>query len=320
MRSGQPRRTGLLLRTTSSSPPPPAIVFVGTLYPLVLELVNGAKITVGAPYFNQSFLPVFGLVMFAAGIGPFLSWKRARPAVVLRKAAVGLAAAAVLTAVIGLALVLDRAGRPLRLFIALWLGVATLQDLAARVGAGKAAPFFCAAPPRRPAALGLGPLSRPSRPCHCRRRRGCGLGLEGRGNPDPRRSATPHRWAPMPSRSRAWKTTLARTTRPLSPPSVSRATARRPIHSTPERRFYPVQGRPTTEAGIVTLWHGDIYAVLGDPDDGRGRLRHPLLLQPGSAVDVVRCTDADALGPRLAHRPAASIGAPTRRLAAQPAE
>jgi len=34
----------------------------------------------------------------------------------------------------------------------------------------------------------------------------------------------------------------------------------------PERRWYPVEQQPTTEAGIETQWHGDLYAVLGDPD------------------------------------------------------
>ena len=38
----------------------------------------------------------------------------------------------------------------------------------------------------------------------------------------------------------------------------------------PERRWYPVEKQPTTEAGIVTLWHGDVYAVLGDPDGAGG--------------------------------------------------
>ena len=38
----------------------------------------------------------------------------------------------------------------------------------------------------------------------------------------------------------------------------------------PERRWYPVEKQPTTEAGIVTLWHGDLYAVLGDPDGAGG--------------------------------------------------
>jgi cytochrome c-type biogenesis protein CcmF len=38
----------------------------------------------------------------------------------------------------------------------------------------------------------------------------------------------------------------------------------------PERRWYPVERKPSTEAGIITLWHGDLYAVLGDPSDTGG--------------------------------------------------
>jgi cytochrome c-type biogenesis protein CcmF len=38
----------------------------------------------------------------------------------------------------------------------------------------------------------------------------------------------------------------------------------------PERRWYPVEQQPTTEAGIRTLWHGDLYAVLGDPNGSGG--------------------------------------------------
>ena len=38
----------------------------------------------------------------------------------------------------------------------------------------------------------------------------------------------------------------------------------------PEKRMYPVQGMPTTEAGIHSLFIGDLYAVIGDPtgEDG----------------------------------------------------
>ena len=37
----------------------------------------------------------------------------------------------------------------------------------------------------------------------------------------------------------------------------------------PERRWYSVEAQATTEAAIDTRWHGDIYAVLGDPN-GKG--------------------------------------------------
>jgi cytochrome c-type biogenesis protein CcmF len=51
-------------------------VFVGTLYPLALEAFTGAKISVGAPFFNLTFGPLFVALMFAMPFGPMLAWKR----------------------------------------------------------------------------------------------------------------------------------------------------------------------------------------------------------------------------------------------------
>jgi cytochrome c-type biogenesis protein CcmF len=51
-------------------------VFVGTLYPLALEAFTGAKISVGAPFFNLTFGPLFVALMFAMPFGPLLAWKR----------------------------------------------------------------------------------------------------------------------------------------------------------------------------------------------------------------------------------------------------
>jgi len=38
----------------------------------------------------------------------------------------------------------------------------------------------------------------------------------------------------------------------------------------PERRFYPVAGMPTTEAGINNGFTRDVYVTLGDPQDNGG--------------------------------------------------
>jgi cytochrome c-type biogenesis protein CcmF len=51
-------------------------VVVGTLYPLALEALTGAKISVGPPYFNLTFAPLFIPLMFAMPFGPLLAWKR----------------------------------------------------------------------------------------------------------------------------------------------------------------------------------------------------------------------------------------------------
>ena len=53
-----------------------ATVFIGTLYPLALEVLTGDKISVGAPFFNLTFGPLFVPLMIAMPFGPLLAWKR----------------------------------------------------------------------------------------------------------------------------------------------------------------------------------------------------------------------------------------------------
>ena len=53
-----------------------ATVLVGTLYPLVLEAINGSKISVGPPYFNLTFVPLMIPLLMVMPLGPLLSWKR----------------------------------------------------------------------------------------------------------------------------------------------------------------------------------------------------------------------------------------------------
>ncbi|MGA7480552.1 MAG: heme lyase CcmF/NrfE family subunit [Bradyrhizobium sp.] len=53
-----------------------ATVFVGTLYPLALEVITGDKISVGAPFFNLTFGPLFIPLLAALPFGPLLAWKR----------------------------------------------------------------------------------------------------------------------------------------------------------------------------------------------------------------------------------------------------
>jgi len=53
-----------------------ATVFVGTLYPLALEAITGEKISVGAPFFNATFIPLFLPLFIAMPAGQMLAWKR----------------------------------------------------------------------------------------------------------------------------------------------------------------------------------------------------------------------------------------------------
>src|SRR6478752_4011701 len=54
-----------------------AAVFIGTLYPLALEAVNGDKISVGPPYFKLTFVPLILPLLLIVPLGPLMPWKRA---------------------------------------------------------------------------------------------------------------------------------------------------------------------------------------------------------------------------------------------------
>ncbi len=53
-----------------------AIVFLGTVYPLIIEAFTNEKISVGEPYFNSTTIPIIIPAILVMGIGPLLSWNR----------------------------------------------------------------------------------------------------------------------------------------------------------------------------------------------------------------------------------------------------
>ncbi len=53
-----------------------ATVVVGTLYPLALEAITGEKISVGAPFFNTVLIPIALPLALLMPIGQMLAWKR----------------------------------------------------------------------------------------------------------------------------------------------------------------------------------------------------------------------------------------------------
>lgn len=53
-----------------------ATVLLGTLYPIFLDAFTGAKVSVGPPYFNATFIPLAIPLVVAMAFGPFLPWKR----------------------------------------------------------------------------------------------------------------------------------------------------------------------------------------------------------------------------------------------------
>jgi len=53
------------------------VVILGTLFPLLVEATSGAKVSVGAPFFNQLFVPLGYAMLALMALGPLLPWRRA---------------------------------------------------------------------------------------------------------------------------------------------------------------------------------------------------------------------------------------------------
>src|SRR6202171_6474306 len=55
-----------------------ASVLLGTLYPLFIDALGMAKLSVGPPYFNSVFVPLMAPAMFLIGVGPIARWKHVK--------------------------------------------------------------------------------------------------------------------------------------------------------------------------------------------------------------------------------------------------
>jgi cytochrome c-type biogenesis protein CcmF len=111
-----------------------ATVFIGTLYPLALEVITGDKISVGAPFFNLTFAPLFVPLLIAVPFGPMLTWKRGD----LLGAAQRLMAAGIV-ALVAIAIVWAwvRGGSalaPLAIGLAIFVVAGAVSDLVERIG------------------------------------------------------------------------------------------------------------------------------------------------------------------------------------------
>jgi cytochrome c-type biogenesis protein CcmF len=53
-----------------------ATVFLGTFYPLIVDMMGGDKISVGPPYYNRTFVPIMIPLLLIMAVGPMLKWKR----------------------------------------------------------------------------------------------------------------------------------------------------------------------------------------------------------------------------------------------------
>ena len=111
-----------------------ATVLVGTLYPLALEVLTGDKISVGAPFFNLTFAPLFVPLLIAVPFGPLLAWKRGDLLGAAQRLTAAGIAALVAVAVLWAWTRGGSALAPLAIGLAVFVVLGALVDLVERIG------------------------------------------------------------------------------------------------------------------------------------------------------------------------------------------
>ena len=244
------------------------VVFIGTIWPLIAEMFFDRKLSVGAPFFDQAFSPFMILLGIALPVGAMLPWKRANLTATVRKLipAMGLALA---VALLGYVMQTGRSLLgPVGLLLGTWIVVGTAIDLWSRTGRnGSFARLF-----RLPRAdwgksiahAGLGVTM---------------LGVSGLMAWELEDISTVQIGESIEIGS--YEVMLTEVKRVPGPNYVSTMASVDVLKNGsfvrtlyPEKRVYPVQAMPTTEAAIDNGFLRDVYVVIGDPqEDGGWALR-----------------------------------------------
>ncbi len=116
-----------------------ATVFVGTFYPLVIDLIGHDKISVGPPFYALTFVPIAVPVLVAMVVGPFLKWRQDRIAPALREVRPAAIAAAITVAAVLVLTLGKQYLAALGLGLAAWIIVGSLQILFRRIRLGRVA-------------------------------------------------------------------------------------------------------------------------------------------------------------------------------------
>ena len=243
------------------------VVLIGTFYPLALEMINGARITVGPPYFDATFNPIMGALVVAMVVGPVMAWRRGTlPSLKTVLLTAGLAAVVSVLAALMLATDIGVAGI-VGLAMTAWLAAGILADVGHRLGLGR----------RRVAAAAGRAIPLPVWGMWCAHFGMVVFLLGALGNglfaSESVVRAKPGDIIPLAGKEFVFSGVEQR-----QGPNYVTLTAvlelRRngvPIAvMTPENRLYTAERQTTTEAAIRPRISGDDYAVLGDGDAETG--------------------------------------------------
>ncbi len=240
-----------------------AAVFVGTLYPLALELISQDKISVGPPFFNYTFVPLIVPLLFVVPFGPLLAWKRGDALAAAQR----LTVAAALALIVAVALLaLTQRGpwlAPLGIALGVWLVAGALSEIAYRV---RLFEVSIGEIRRR-----LGSLPR-STYGTALAHAGLGLAVIGIVATTAWREERIVALAPGQGVDIAGYHLIFDGVAPRRGPNYQERVGLFKVargdeevtELTPSKREFTVERNTTTEAGIHASWRGDLYVVLGD--------------------------------------------------------
>jgi cytochrome c-type biogenesis protein CcmF len=240
-----------------------ASVLVGTLYPLALEQVTAQKISVGAPFFNMSCGVLLLAAAFLTPFGYSLAWKRGDLFGVVQRLTVAMAGGVAMLVAL---LAVTRGGpvlAPVAAALAVFVMLGAISEVVARAFRGR---------PSGPIALNRALGFRLSFWGGTLAHFGVGvvlLGLSATGfgaetivsmRPGEPAEVGPYRVTYERLLSRAgpnYQETVARMNISLDGAPVTTLE--------PTRRNFGARKMETTEAGIATLWLGQLYISIADP-------------------------------------------------------
>jgi cytochrome c-type biogenesis protein CcmF len=243
------------------------VVFIGTIWPLVAQMLFDRTLSVGPPFFDAAFTPFMILIAVVMPIGGMLAWKRGS----LRKAMAQLWPALALSVALGalvFAVQTERSAMgPVGVLLGSWVVFGAALDLWFRTGRGTL-------PGRARRLLRLPRADWGKAVSHG----GMGVTIIGVAlvlawqQEDIRVADIGDRWSVG-----AYEIELRAVSEREGPNYVTLMAeivvdrnGRQEAILFPEKRFYPVAAMPTTEAAIHNGLRRDIYVVIGDPQSDGG--------------------------------------------------
>ena len=245
-----------------------AAVFIGTLYPLILDAISGEKVSVGPPFFESSFVWIMVPLFLLSAAGPLMAWKRADLAGVAQRLTLAFVAAAV-AAILLVAIRGGPWGAILGLTIAAWLIGGVVAEFTERLRLFRV------------------PLIDSWRRARVLPRSAWGMSFAHAGIAILIAGAVgATNW--QTERVQVMQVGEATSVAGYDFTLVSLKNSKGPNYDRrvgefrveqdgelfdtlhPEKRKYWVQGTETTEAAIRTTWLADIYVAIGDPAPGGG--------------------------------------------------